>query len=45
MLQKLDIVNASAANIVASTKVKAKLMGTLKSAGIAGFLMEGGKHG
>ena len=43
MLQKLDIVNASAANIVASTKVKAKLMGTLKSAGIAGFLMEGGK--
>ena len=43
MLQKLDIVNASAANIVASTKVKAKLMGTLKSAGIAGFLMEGGR--
>lgn len=43
MLQKLDVVNASAANIVASTKVKAKLMGTLKAAGIAGFLMEGGK--
>ena len=43
MLQKLDLVNASAANIVASTKVKAKLMGTLKSAGIAGYLMEGGK--
>ena len=43
MLQKLDLVNASAANIVASTKVKAKLMGTLKSSGIAGYLMEGGK--
>lgn len=43
MLQKLDISNASAANIVASMKVKAKLQGTLKSAGIAGYLMEGGK--
>lgn len=43
MLQKLDLVNASAANIVASTKVKAKLMGTLKAAGIAGYLMEGGR--
>ncbi len=43
MLQKLDIVNASAANIVASTKVKAKLMGTLKSAGVAGYLLEGGR--
>lgn len=43
MLQKLDLVNASAANIVASTKVKAKLQGTLKSAGIAGYLMEGGR--
>ena len=43
MLQKLDLVNASAANIVASTKVKAKLMGTLKASGIAGYLMEGGK--
>ena len=42
MLQKLDLVNASAANIVASTKVKAKLMGTLKSSGVAGYLMEGG---
>lgn len=42
-LQKLDLVNASAANIVASTKVKAKLAGTLKSAGIAGYLLEGGK--
>ncbi|MES2101672.1 MAG: phage major capsid protein [Pseudomonadota bacterium] len=43
MLQKLDIVNTSAANIVASPKVKAKLQGTLKSAGIAGYLMEGGR--
>ena len=40
MLQKLDIVNTSAANIVASMKVKAKLQGTLKAAGIAGYLME-----
>lgn len=43
MLQKLDISNVSAANIVASMKVKAKLQGTLKSAGIAGYLMEGGR--
>lgn len=43
MLQKLDISNAPAANIVASTKVKAKLMGTLKSSGVAGYLMEGGR--
>ena len=43
MLQKLDISNASAANIVASMKVKAKLQGTLKAAGIAGYIMEGGK--
>ncbi|MDZ4145695.1 MAG: phage major capsid protein [Burkholderiales bacterium] len=43
MLQKLDISNASAANIVASMKVKAKLQGTLKATGIAGYLMEGGR--
>lgn len=43
MLQKLDISNASAANIVASMKVKAKLQGTLKEAGIAGYLMENGR--
>lgn len=43
MLQKLDISNTSAANIVASTKVKAKLQGTLKAAGIAGYLMENGR--
>jgi HK97 family phage major capsid protein len=43
MLQKLDLVNASAANIVASMKVKAKLQGTLKASGIAGYLMEGGR--
>lgn len=43
MLQKLDLVNASAANIVGSMQVKAKLQGTLKATGIAGYLMEGGK--
>jgi HK97 family phage major capsid protein len=43
MLQKLDLVNATAANIVASTKVKSKLMGTLKAAGIAGYLMADGR--
>ena len=43
MLQKLDISNATAANIVASMKVKAKLQGTLKASGIAGYLMEGGR--
>jgi len=43
MLQKLDLVNASAANIVASMKVKAKLQGTLKASGIAGYLMDGGR--
>jgi len=43
MLQKLDISNASAANIVASMKVKAKLQGTLKATGIAGYLMESGR--
>ncbi len=45
MLQKLDIANTSAANIVASMKVKAKLQGTLKAAGIAGYMMENGKVG
>lgn len=45
MLQKLDIVNASAANIMASMKVKAKLQGTLKAAGVSGYLMEGGRVG
>jgi HK97 family phage major capsid protein len=45
MLQKLDLVNTSAANIVASTKVKAKLAGTLKETGIAGYLLEGGQVG
>lgn len=43
MLQKLDLDNAGAANFVGSTKVKAKLQGTLKASGIAGYLMEGGK--
>lgn len=43
MLQKLDISNTSAANAIASMKVKAKLQGTLKEAGIAGYLMEGGR--
>lgn len=43
MLQKLDLENAPAANIVASMKVKAKLAGTLKASGIAGYLMENGR--
>jgi HK97 family phage major capsid protein len=43
MLQKIDLVNASAANWVGSTKVKAKLMGTLKASGIAGYLLDGGR--
>lgn len=43
MLQKLDIVNTSAVNIIASMKAKAKLAGTLKATGIAGYLLEGGK--
>lgn len=45
MLQKLDLVNATAANIVASTKVRAKVAGTLKVSGDAGagFLYENGR--
>lgn len=43
MLQKADLENASAANFVGSTKVKAKLAGTLKASGIAGYLMENGR--
>lgn len=43
MLQKLDLVNATAVNLVGSTKVKAKLAGTLKATGIAGYLLEGGR--
>lgn len=43
MIQKLDLVNASAANFLGSTQVKAKLSGTLKAAGIAGYIMEGGR--
>jgi HK97 family phage major capsid protein len=43
MLEKLDLVNASAANIVASTKVKSRLALTLKSDGVAGYLLEGGR--
>jgi HK97 family phage major capsid protein len=44
MLQKLDISNTSAANIVASMRVKAKLQGTLKNAANgAGYLMENGR--
>ena len=45
MLEKLDLVNAGAANFVGSTKVKAKLAGTLKAAGIAGYLLESGRVG
>jgi HK97 family phage major capsid protein len=43
MIQKLDLVNMTAANFLGSTQVKAKLAGTLKAAGIAGYIMEGGK--
>lgn len=44
MLQKLDISNASAANILASMRVKSKLQGTLKNAASgAGYLMEVGR--
>lgn len=45
LLQKLDIVNAPAANIVASMKVKAKVAGTLKVSGDAGagFIYENGR--
>ncbi len=43
MLQKLDLVNAPAVNIVASTKSKAKLAGTLKASGIAGYILENGR--
>ncbi|HMM52982.1 MAG TPA: phage major capsid protein [Burkholderiaceae bacterium] len=45
LLQKLDIVNAPAANIVASMKVKAKVAGTLKATGIAGYIYENGRIG
>jgi HK97 family phage major capsid protein len=43
MIQKLDLVNMSAANFLGSTQVKAKLAGTLKATGIAGYIMEGGR--
>ena len=43
MLQKADILNASTANFLGSTKVKAKLQGALKASGIAGYLLEGGR--
>lgn len=46
MLQALDIANATAVNIVASMKVKAKLQGTLKnSVNGAEYLMEAGLVG
>jgi HK97 family phage major capsid protein len=43
MVEKLDLVNMTAANWLGSTQVKKKLASTLKSAGIAGYLLEGGK--
>lgn len=43
MVQKADLVNAAAVNWIGSTKVKAKLAGTLKASGIAGYLLEGGR--
>jgi HK97 family phage major capsid protein len=45
MLQKLDLVNAPAANIVASMAAKAKFAGTLKASGIAGYILENGRMG
>jgi len=43
LLQKLDIENVSASAIIASTKVKAKLAGTVKAANTATYLMENGR--
>ena len=43
MVQKADLSNAPVANWLGSTKVKAKLAGTLKASGIAGYLLEGGR--
>lgn len=43
MVQKADLVNAAAVNWIGSTKAKAKLAGTLKASGIAGYLLEGGR--
>lgn len=43
MVQKADLVNVAAVNWIGSTKVKAKLAGTLKASGIAGYLLEGGR--
>jgi len=43
MVEKLELVNATAANWLGSTKVKKKLAGTLKAADIAGYLLEGGR--
>ena len=41
---RLDQIN-SKAKASASTKAKAKLAGTLKAAGIAGYILDGGKVG
>lgn len=43
MVEKLELENATAANWLAGPKVATKLKSTLKSAGIAGYLMEGGR--
>ena len=43
MVEKLDLINATAANWLGSTRVKARLAGTLKASGIAGYLLEGGR--
>jgi len=44
-LQKLDLVNAPAANIVASVKVRAKVASTLKTTGVSGYIYENGRIG
>lgn len=43
MVAKLELVNADAAAWLTSPGVSTKLRGTLKSAGIAGYLAEGGR--
>ena len=43
MLEKLEVANASAANWLTSPGVATKLRTTLKAAGIAGYLAEGGR--
>lgn len=43
MLEKVELVNGTAGAWLTSPQVKTKLTGTLKAAGIAGYLAEGGR--